>query len=673
MTQPRDPVQYGLRFQILPDAHALRRAREVVTFCRRHRIPAVHLICNAEEWNRGHLTEPEIRQWLRLFRRLIPIFKKAGLSVNLNPWSTTLHCDRGRTLRAGQAFERMVSPSGEQAKAVASFACPKWRRYLVSFYGRMAALGFETLWLEDDFRYHNHGPLKDWGGDFSNAMLKRFAAKIGRRVTRQQVVAAVLKPGKPHPWRALWLDLWRECQEATARAIRDAVAAANPRAQLGLMSSNPDTHAAEGRRWEDLFGAMAINGRAAHRPNFASYSNDFQAAYSFNLLDIQKSLRPDWVEAYPEIENFPYSRFKKSDTVTFTQMALAKIMGSEGLLLNLQPMTGNGVFEERGIGEILDRSYPALAWLGRHFSRQMTSRGVGVPFRSQAAASRRLPPGQSYSHLVVDSTSPARLLAKLGIAYQTRESPAVNLLWGPMPWAYSTEELATFLSHGLWLDAEAAVIMVERGFARDLGISPGGWLDREESLYAMEQITTAETGVRRGFRASCNGFKRILKFTPAPKARVWTEVIDCLNRTVGPGLSVFRNPRGGTVAISAFPLFGEPERWNLNYQRQTLAQNLVRRLAGGAPPAMALEAPHVLAMDLSDGRLRRVVTINLWNDPAAATVTIPGARRIAAVTAIAPLSRPRPLRYRAVSCSQGVKVTPAAPAPQYGLMIVDVE
>jgi len=92
-----------------------------------------------------------------------------------------------------------------------------------------------VVWIEDDFRYHNHAPLT-WGGDFSNPMLGRFAAKVGRDVSREEVVATILRPGTPHPWRALWQETWQEAQLEAAAAIRDAVLAADADRLLGLMS-----------------------------------------------------------------------------------------------------------------------------------------------------------------------------------------------------------------------------------------------------------------------------------------------------------------------------------------------------------------------------------------------------------------------------------------------------
>ena len=77
-----------------------------------------------------------------------------------------MHSDNGRRLRTGQNFQRMTMSNGHVSRAVASWACPRWRAYLADVYGRMAELGFDTIWIEDDFRFHGHGGTDVWGGDF---------------------------------------------------------------------------------------------------------------------------------------------------------------------------------------------------------------------------------------------------------------------------------------------------------------------------------------------------------------------------------------------------------------------------------------------------------------------------------------------------------------------------
>ncbi|MBU4201248.1 MAG: hypothetical protein KKG09_00665 [Verrucomicrobia bacterium] len=666
-------IGYGLRFLILPGKDCLRRTRETAAFCLRHKITGVHLFFNAEEWYRGHPTEPEIRKFLVMFRQIVPIFRQAGLSVGLNPWTTIGHCDRGRALRAGQNFELMVSPSGKRSNISASFACPRFRRYLASLFHRLAAVGFDILWLEDDFRYHNHAPL-DWGGDFSPSMLKRFSERIGRLVSREEVVRNVLRPGVPHPWRREWMALWRQCQEELAGLLAEAVKSANPQARLGLMSSHPDTHSAEGRSWSGLFRAMAINGRAVHRPHFASYGEENNYSYSFSLLAIQKDIRPDNVDSYPEIENFPFGRFNKSDRQTFSQMALAKLMGSEGLLLDLHPMTGNSVEEELGIGEMLDKAAPALAWISERFPRAMKPCGAGIPFKEDSASYLHLPPGMKhYDGLECLSDTPGSLLGPLGIAYQMREAPGVNLVFGPKAWTFTDDEITRLLGKGLWLDPEAAVILTERGFGRHLGIRIDGWLEREQSLYAIERFVSRQTGVRQGFHASANKLPRILTFQAKHGTQVWTEIIDCMNRRLGAGLTVFSNILGGAVAISACPLYPDPQRWNLNFQRQILVQNLMRRLARTETPAMTSDAPLMFPMDFSADGIRRIVCVNLHSDPGAVHIWIPNARRIVAAHIIFPLERPRPAKCRSNPVRQGLDVITDVRLPRFGLWIAEVE
>jgi len=635
-------LRYALRFQILPDANAERRARELAKFCKDHGVQEVHLFANAEEWNRGHLTREEADEYIRMFRQVLPILRRAGLAVSLNLWSTLLHCDRGRALRKGQNFERMVSPSGKVAKAMASPACPHWRKYIAELYGRMAKLGFEVLWLEDDFRYHNHAPL-DWGGGFANAMLEKFSSIIGRKVSREEVVEKILKPGKPHPWRGLWLELWRKTSEENAAAIRDAVARSSPTASIGIMSSRPEVHSAEGRNWAGLFEAMKINNRAFHRPNFGSYAEALQGglAETAAMLDLQKDFRPPWVKSYPEVENFPFGRFAKSDSLTFLQMALCQIYGSEGLLLDLFTFCGNSVREEPGIGELLDRSRPALEFLTRNFDRAMQSRGVGIPFKENAAEFVRTRFGKEMTELYPSLAGGPQILGSFGVSFQMRLAEEVNLLWGNSAWAFSDDEILRLLKRGLWLDAEAAEILQERGFGEHLGVNVKGWLDREEALYSIESAATRKSGLRPGFNVSVNHFGRASLLEPAEKSEVWTTLLDCYGKRLGPALTVFRNKLGGIVAVSAPPLGSEPSAWFKSFARQELTQSVIRRLAGKKSPVMATGGAYLICLCFESGRDRRVVVLNGSPDPQRPTLCLPAGWKEKETTLIEPLKRPR--------------------------------
>jgi len=359
----------------------------------------------------------------------------------------------------------MVSPDGEVSKACASFADPEWRKYICRVYGRFAKLGFRVIWVEDDFRYHNHDPLT-WGGGFEPEVLNRFERKIGRRITRKEVVKNILKPGEPHPWRAMWMENWREIQIETAGDITKVVAGDAPdKTKIGLMSSLPSTQSAEGRDWQKLFDVLTINGQVAHRPHFAGYSESLgkDKVYSVMMLDIQKNFRPDYCEVAPEVENFPYTNWAKSDSMTWTDMALCMFYGSDALLLNLFPFSGNPAGDEPQIGKLLDKSCPGLEWISKKFSKNLQTCGVGIPWRQDAQAYVRTTKGQSMTELNASSLTPGEYLLPYGIPVSA-DCQEVNAVFGSLAWAFDNDEIYNMLSKGLLLDGLSADILCQRGF-----------------------------------------------------------------------------------------------------------------------------------------------------------------------------------------------------------------
>ena len=672
--RPGNCVVYGLRFHILPDENDQERARELAAFAQAHGIKEVHLFVAPEEWNDGLLDQEQIERYIASMRRILPILREAGLSVSLNLWATTLHCDRGRRFKPEHPFQPMVSPSGQVAKAVASFACPHWRQYVVDLYGRFAALTFDVLWIEDDFRYHNHAPL-DWGGTFDPLMLERFSLRVGHHVGREELVQAILRPGEPHPWRAEWMAVWREAQLEAAEAIRDAVVRSHPRATLGLMSSSPEAHSVEGRDWSALWERLRIEGRVVHRPNFAGYSENVgpELIASAAMLDLQRALRSPDIKVYPEIENFPFGPFVKSDTCTFAQMALAQVFGSDGLLLDLNAMTGESVHREPHVGRLLDAARPALSWLAAEFDPAMETHGVGVPWRPDAAKRLRTDRSDSMSELQISPLPPARLLGSFGVSFQMRPGK-VNAVWGPLAWIFDEHEIERFLRGGLWLDGDAADILIQRGFGSLIGVHEITWLEREESNYSIERITSSDARVPVGLCLNTNAFRLAALLRPDSDAQIWTTWLNARGQELGPCLSVYTNRLGGRVAVSGYNLAREEGALVKNFHRQTIVQTLIARLSSGNSPVMVTGGPHLMPLDLireatpPHPPYRRIVLWNLSHDPARPIVQVPGISVQKAVL-IRPLSEPEEVPIR--PGPEGT-VEVDQPVPYYGMVVLSV-
>jgi hypothetical protein len=638
---PARPLRYHLRFQILPGPGAARDARELAAFCRAHRVEEVALFFAAEEWNNGLLSKTEENAWFRTVSAAKAILEKSGLDVSLNPWMTSLHGTRGRSFPRDRAFIPMVSPAGETSKACASFADPAFQDYLCRLYARFARLDFRVIWIEDDFRFHNHNPLT-WGGGFEQPVLDLFSRAIGKKATREQVVAALLKPGRPHPWRAAWQGVWRGLLEQVAGKLAAAVSAASGgKTRLGLMSSGPAVHSLEGRDWPALFDALSIGGNVAHRPHFAPYSESpgWNKSFSSQMLDLQKTFRPAGCEVAPEIENFPFTRWSKSDTQTWAEMALCQLHGSDALLLDLFPFSGNRANAEPPIGELLDRSRPGLAWLAAHFPAGLETRGVGVPYKTDAGRLTRLPKGAS-SLWQYGATSPfeaGQFLMQYGIPVASRPQP-VNAVFGPLAWAFTDAELEGLLKGGLLLDAGSAAVLVERGFGSLIGLKGLELVGREEDSYALEETLHPASGVPAGFFMNANLGASMALLEPAHGAAAWTRIIRPDRRPFGPGWLVFRNKLGGRVAVSASP---NPAQLPACFQRQTIAQSLVRFLAKGKfGSPMVTGGAHQLLIHFGEGRNQRVAVLNGTPDPSTPVLAWPGRKPELAWWKLAPLEKP---------------------------------
>ncbi len=668
----RRTLRYHLRFQIIPGRNVERDARALAKFCRAHGIEEVVLFFAGEEWNNGLLSGKEEERWFRTLRRIKPILDKAGIIASLNPWMTTLHSDRGRAFPSDRTFRPMVSPRGEVSGACASFADPGWREYLCRLYGRFATLGFRVLWVEDDFRYHNHSPL-NWGGGFEPEVLARFGKKIGRAVSREEVVARITQPGRPHPWRAKWMETWREIQLEVAEGLAKAVAGNAPgESTLGLMSSGLGIHSTEGRDWQKLFAALSIDGRVAHRPHYASYDDwpGAQQAYCITMLDAQRRLRPATAEVAPEVENFPYTRWTKSDSMAWTQMALAMFYGSDALLLNLFPFVGNPIDREPQVGELLDRSRAGLEWIARRFPRESETLGVGVPWREDAQAHVRVKPGVGMQGFDASPLEPGAFLISYGIPTSSRKQK-VNALFGSLAWAFSDKEIGEMLAGGLMLDAVSAEALCERGFGALIGVRFKRWLMRQESTYSLECATAAESGVPVGHYSSVNTRERVAMIEPRGGAREWSAILTPESRRVGACVVAHRNRLGGRVVTYAVP---NPAQLSRSYQRQALAQSAVRFLAGGAfESPLITGGAHLAPIHFRAGERNALVVFNHSPDPARPVIRLPrGLRAVSSGTLLAPLAKPAAIRLSVARKGGATLLTSRSDIPYLGCLVLEL-
>ncbi|MDH6575987.1 hypothetical protein [Kitasatospora sp. MAP5-34] len=633
------PARYHLRFQLHPTPEAAQQATELAKFCGEAGVTEVVLLLGAEELYAGHPAGPAEDLLFETAATATTILREAGLDVSLNPWVTVGHADRGRADLLG--FAPMVDPQGTAATAQASFACPRWRAWFVAQYARYATLDLRVLWLEDDFRYHNHAPLQ-WGGGFEPLMLDRFAAAAGEPVTRERLVAAITSPGEPHPWRALLQQVWRTAQLETAELVAKAVGeCSGGRVRLGLMSSELGVHSVEGRDWPALFEALSIDGRVAHRPHFARYGDAPGRELSFSvwMLEAQRALRPAHATSEPEIENWPHTAWSKSDTQTWSELVAAGLAGSDAMFLNVHPMQSGRAQRFPRVADLLRRSRPALDWVAERQPRLPTTHGVGLPMPQHAAAHVRTRADGGLAGLAVDAGPTADHLLRYGVPVTAARAP-VQALFGQAAWAFADFEVELMLAGGLLLDGVAAEVLTRRGFGRLLGITTCELVEREATgpagPYALEHVRDQDVYL------SVNGQPALARLALAPGAESWTTILTPGRQTWGPGRFVFRNELGGRVAVLAATA---AQLLPYDDDGQRLLHTMVRFLEADRPALPLVSGgPHLIPHLSHTERGWQLAVANGSADPVRPRITLPGAPKAAAATLLAPLAPPTSAR-----------------------------
>lgn len=617
-------ARYTLRMQFGPHETMRQIREELIETCRKAKADEVMFFAFAEEQNDGHDSLERIRAWMAAIRPWKRALERKGIEVSLNPWHSVLHCDRGRHLKPGQNWQPMMDWRGRAATAVVCPLDPGWRAYYLEALRLFAAEGFRVIWVDDDIRYHNHDPL-DWGGCWCPLHVAAFNQRTGANADREAIVRAALAPGAPHPWRAAWMDLWDEQHCALLAEWRDVVEAAGSR--LGLMSSDPEVHAAEGRRWERWWPSLAARFENVHRPHFWGYSEGGPELLPVGMamLHQNRMTQPETVESAPEIECFPYGPWNKSYRQTLAQMSLAQVFGSDRLAVSLYDFMGNLPSDDPERARFLGRMKPMLAWIGEQFPRALRPVGVGVPWNPDMGRAAHLDGRVDWRVLELRTRGWDRWLAAFGIAFSKEAQPLVNAVSGPVAWAIPEDTLREWLTRGLLLDGPAAAILIARGFGEAIGMDQPRFMTQEDVLYAMEESLGPEFGLRVGAQMSLNAEKpykdRLLQAALHPNAHVVSVLRTPIQAAAGHGMVLFENAHGGRAAIAPWDATAGT---NLCVQRQAQIRKVVAWLARDRACGMVEGGAWLTPLFMTDGACWRGA---VWNGSADAcpgfTVTPP--------------------------------------------------
>ena len=604
------PFRYMLR-RVLCPWDAERIIDETVDWCVRQRIDEIMWITETSGMYKELLPLDDIRTIVDRLHGARKSCDESGVTFSLNPLTTLGHGDYGHDIAARHpGIEMMVGYDGGVSRACACPLSPVWRELMAETFALYAQTGPARLWLEDDFRYINHRPQVGFGC-YCQRHMDAFGEHLGEPVTREALVEAMLAPGEPHPWRALWLDFLETKLNEVTEQIRDAVHAVSPATEMGWMSCNPAAHELEGRRYNPQMRALAGEKTAAIRMN----TTHFFERQHIDLLMEDEALKkaipqlPDVTTRCSEIETIPHSGYNTSAARIGAQATWAAVLGVPNQTMNIFDYVGTPISEVPIYDDMLRSRRDGFAALAEVFGALPRFRGIGIP--GEPAAAR-------YVHADERESGMSRLMAReggwvdplraFGMPVHSTKDEAVTAMTGQAARCMSKRELETIFSRGVLLDASAVATLEAMGCADLAGVRIKHVAQQRERPTGPEQlIDPAFAGGDKRYTWTY-GIGRFAAFELADDTRMISQVVDADGEFLYPGAVTFENRLGGRVV--SLPYFfqgagmdtyqkGPPRFFYSPYRRQQF-HAIIRWLARGPAP-MTVHAHHWTLPHRADG------------------------------------------------------------------------
>lgn len=488
---------YSLRYALALNRDNTKRLKELAKFCHDAKIDDINFFINHEEIGRGHLLNNETEEWLSLAREMKDFSIEHDLTFSLNPGITLMHGDRGRKLNTKLAFGTMVDANGVQASAVACPLDPIFQDYLADTYGMYATLEPNYLWIEDDLRHFNHKPIQ-WGCFCEKHMDTYRQILNNQTLTREELVSKILQSGQASNERKVYLDCARQTIIDIVKKIQIKVHSISPKTKLALMTSQPDQHTTEGRDWQKLFTSLSGKQPFVARPHLPAYNEVTAKEYSkdFNRVSrVTADLLGDDAELFPELENYMYSRYTKSNHFSQFQLVTSLMLHPKGTTMNLFDMMGTGVVNDYHIQEMLATVKPYLNDISQLDLKVSEQVGIRVLYSPNTAYQVETSIGEERDELISQEYSWLELLSSFGFSvkpsrYDPKISQEIIAISGQFLRTLTNQQICQLFEENFTLiDGETVAILVERELGYLIGVTDCSWKAVRSGQQSYEQVT----------------------------------------------------------------------------------------------------------------------------------------------------------------------------------------
>ncbi len=550
---------------------------ELVEYCQKYKIDEVCVKIDT-----GTFTHyfPDF-EWLENYQKILMTIKKElnaiGVEYSLNPNITQGHGDRGRNIWKQHPDWNMITDyNGIKCLDCACNASVGWREYIKKQWTIYAETKPATIWIEDDLRTFGHGPVST--GCFCDEHIRRFNEYYNKNLTRTEIYKATFAKGKPTETRRQWLKLLNIITCEMVALAKETVHAVSPETFVGLMSSGPHRHTAEGRDWKELHHILAENNNLMlSRPPAGNY-REFDLTSLQSGFDVPRLTRhalgaPTIDEG--EIESYPYSTYNKSNVYLRLQNIAAMAAGCDALTLNLFDHCGTPMAVNRDTVEALRDMKPFLTGIKKQMVPRGNYKGIQLYFNSKTGLVCELDNETGDISLESCVMAWSAFIQNSGVSI-TYDDAYVTVLAGQDIRAASDAEIKKMLSEGLLLDATAFKTLSSMGYSKYLGGKLKSELKLGQELpLAGEHFYNSDFGGKKNHYFSLAIQKSLPLFIEIEHdidVIEITEIVDPDIMRIFGGAYLYENELGGRIAIYPFEVsklvngFLDPTRKKMLYQ-----------------------------------------------------------------------------------------------------------
>ena len=498
--------------------------------------------------------------------------------IELGWWNTL-------TLKNGGTFLRLVQDNGEEHPFAGCPYDPVFAKRFSEDIATFAEIANPSFIVtEDDFS------VRAAKGCYCKYHLDEFARRMGRYYSREEILAKTREgSAEAIEFNKAWRELLRDSLVELATAVRKEVDKKNPEIPIGYMQ--PGFSYQEGHATPDVARALAGE---RHTPFVRFYGTDYGYGdtkripnWLYSPLYEKQSIKGDFCFLH-ESDTFPHTRYFRSGKQMAALMGCVYSMGYDGSTFQTNQLLDDGG-EEDAYAKMLKMERTRFTVVS-NLSKQCEVRGVELhfdPFFNTFMGG--IPSSSSNYSETPKNNFPCWLHAvgKWGLPYSTAEEP-VAFLDEFFARYESEEKIKKYLSKTLFIDAEAAKALCERGFGKYLGVEIGAKVTEKHErlaydLGAREVILEKFRHLNKGahmpgpYMYSNSGSGDAFEVLVTDEAcEVITELYSYDKKLITPLMTRFENELSGKVIVFGITVNSKNHSQSLlNYRRQHLVQHLV--------------------------------------------------------------------------------------------------